>query len=287
MKQVKTIVAKVLCFDSLGADLFTFSVSRPPEMGAVPGQFAMVGVPGHTLRRPISIALDKDGSPNPPVEGEYRFYVRAAGKGTEDLREHVALLKPIELSGPHGNGFPLAGEWEKRRWLLVGGGIGLAPLIGIAARSHSYPPVCVIGSNTIGEAMRWRSIIGQYLSGGNITNAVMDMKNREDFVNAFGAHAFRGNTAEGLADYFAQNPEVGFDVAYVCGPKKMIESVAEVLRKAKIPSFVSLEERMACGVGSCCSCAIPGTDNEQGVPLHVCKDGPVFPMKTILENIRS
>jgi len=286
MMQIGDISATVLGFSQLMPDLFTFRVSRPDEMCAKVGQFAMFEAPGHTLRRPISIAIDEGG--------EWTFFVRIVGDGTKDIHQRIEDMyrhildrnidnKTLNLSGPFGNGFPLEGK----KWLIVGGGIGIAPLFGIAAEANGCKPVCILGTNTVEEAMVWRSKLRLYMPDGKITNSVINIAKKDDFVAMFGTDVFHGNVAECLADYFAKNPKESFDAAYVCGPIKMELAVAEVLAMAEIPTWVSLEERMACGIGSCLSCAINGTDDGKGQPFHVCTDGPVFPSKVILEKYRS
>jgi len=290
MKQVqhiKDITAEVSAFEDLkGQGLFSFRVLVPEDMRADPGQFAMVSVPGHTLRRPLSIATyKKTGSNLGEAGGEYTFYVREVGKGTRDLLDHVSSNDTVNLSGPFGNGFPLKDNGHK--WLLVGGGIGIAPLMGIANEPNTCRPVCIVGTNTIDEAKIWYSQLEWFdLSSENVFYSIMDIGKQDSFDPLIKSPVFHGNAAESLKDYLAKNPKENFDAAFVCGPKKMMLAVAEILERAQIPAYVSLEERMACAVGSCCSCAIPGTNNGHGVPFHVCKDGPVFPAK-ILENYRS
>jgi len=215
---------------------------------AVAGQFIHVRVADTChplLRRPLSISgVDAD---NGTVSTIYRI----VGRGTA----HLATLKvsdTVDCMGPLGNGFNLDCE----RPLLVGGGMGLAPLVFLAQRLCPRPIEIVMGGRTRRELF-WTDVFAQICSGVHVTT--------DD-----GSLGHRGFAVDILPDLLASKD---FDMVYACGPHIMLEKVAQIAHSLAIPCQVSLEEYMACGVGACLSCTCAGND---GTRKKVCTDGPVF-----------
>jgi dihydroorotate dehydrogenase electron transfer subunit len=206
-----------------------------------PGQFAHLAVPGVFLRRPISIAgFDPDVN-------TARFIVRLAGEGTRNL----AALKPggtIRILLPLGNPFPAVSSGNI--W-LVGGGLGVAPLL-YAARTLS------------GTARGLRSFLGfgdeRSVFGAEEMSELSEMTLG---VGGFITDKVSGAFASGLPD-----------VIFSCGPKPMMGALKKICAARGVPLYVSMEERMGCGVGAClvCACAV-----QDGAGYRrVCRDGPVF-----------
>ncbi len=224
---------KLLSVRQLTGDVFDFVLEAPALAAAAqPGQFAQILVPGHTLRRPISICgIDK-------TAGTLRFVFQIRGQGTAEL----AQFQPgssIEILAPLGNGFPIAPE---KRTLLVGGGIGVPPLLGVAAQLGEKA-IAVLGFRNKDAVILEEDFLA---AGAKALIATDD--------GSYGHH--------GLVTDLCQEQE--FDCVMACGP-------------APMPCYVSLEERMACGIGACLGCAV-ALLNEDGAQYfgHVCKDGPVF-----------
>lgn len=251
MKPFDSRQCKLLAARELSPGIFDFTVSCPELAAlAVPGQFAQILVPGHTLRRPISIcSIGRE---------TLRFVFQVRGEGTEKLSRY----RPgddIDILAPLGKGFPID---PNKRTLLVGGGIGVPPLLGVA------------------EAL-----------GGNAV-AVLGFRNRdlvileEDFKNT-GAKVLIA-TDDGSYGYHGLVTDLAagedFQVLMACGPGPMLRGAGALAGERGVPGYLSLEQRMACGVGACLGCAVALTDGEGREYFgHVCKDGPVFPMDRLKE----
>lgn len=222
---------------------------------ARPGQFLHIRL-GETLepllRRPISIA-DAD-----PATGTVSLIYRIAGRGTALL----AKLQPgneIDCMGPLGNGFDLS----PRRPLLVGGGMGLAPLLFLARQLCPRPMSVLMGGRDSRELF-WQDIFGDVCRSLHVTT--------DD-----GSLGLRGFTTDHLPSLLAGGE---YDMIFACGPRPMLEGVARLAKAHGLPCQVSLEDYMACGVGACLSCTCAGTDGKR---RKVCSDGPVFQAEEVLE----
>lgn len=222
------------------------------------GQFAHVYVPGKTLRRPISICFaDKD-------KGTLRLVFQIRGAGTAELAQRSAGER-LDILAPLGNGFPLFSP--DSRVLLAGGGIGTPPLLGLAAH---------YGKNAL-ACLGFRSRDGVILEKDFQSTGAKVRVATED--GSFGEKGY----VTGLV-----TPREQFDYIYACGPSAMLGAVCQLARERNIPCYISLEERMACGVGACLGCACQLLD-ENGEPWygHVCKDGPVFEYRRVMEFARA
>lgn len=234
--------------------IYDFTVTAPEIAAqAQPGQFVHIYVPGHTLRRPISIAqTDK-------AAGTLRLVFQIRGRGTDRLAQ-MKTGEALDIIGPLGNGFPL--PQVPGKVLLVGGGIGVPPLLGLAAHYKEQAVAC----------LGFRSADGVILA--------------EDFKR-FGAQALvatEDGTA-GEAGYvsalFPTAETVG--CVFACGPQAMLKAVCSwAAQHGDIPCYISLEERMACGIGAClgCACGLVAEDGSEYFG-HVCKDGPVFDWRRV------
>lgn len=241
-KKFDALTGKLTAARELAPGIFDFWVSAP-DLAALarPGQFAQIRLPGHTLRRPISICgIDR-------AKGELRFVFQVRGQGTAEL----AAFRPgdsLDLLAPLGVGFPVD---PTRRTLLMGGGIGVPPLLGVAE---------ALGSQAVA------------LLGFRDKAAVIL---EEDFRRA-GAKV-RIATDNGSCGHHGLVTELAagedFQVLFACGPAPMLRAAKALAKSRGVPGYLSLEQRMACGVGACLGCALPMAD---GSVKHVCKDGPVF-----------
>lgn len=221
-----------------------------PEIAAqaVPGQFLHVRVADSyypLLRRPLSISsADR-------IAGTVSTIYRVVGQGTACLAA-LSSKDSVDCMGPLGNGFVIHGQ----RPLLVGGGMGLAPLLFLAGALCPRPTEILMGGRTK-EEMFWADMFHNKCDAIHITT--------DD-----GTLGSCGVTLDLLPEVLKSG---AFDVIYTCGPRIMMEGVAKVAKTYNIPCQVSLEEYMACGIGGCLSCTCAGQD---GLRKKVCTDGPVF-----------
>ena len=215
---------------------------------ARPGQFAMLGVPGHAramLHRPMSIL----------GAGEtVDFLIREVGRGSRALAR-LAQGDGIEMIAPLGTPFPAPGRDE--RVVMVGGGVGASPLLfqaRVAAQAGARP-------TTIYGGRSERDLV----LADEMQRACELVCVTED-----GSRGVRGLVTDPLAEVLAGG---GVDLVLACGPLPMMEAAARLTLSASVPCLVCLEALMACGFGACLGCAVPATD---GAYLYACSDGPVL-----------
>ncbi len=220
---------------------------------ARPGQFvSLYSADGsRLLPRPISLCEIDD------VQGRLRLVYRVVGKGT---KEFSALSEgdTLDVLGPLGNGFPME-EAAGKRILLIGGGIGIPPMLAAAQvlESDRENKMLVMG-------YRDELFLDQELAAaGTLYVATED-----------GGAGVKGNVLDAIRSY-----GLAADLIFACGPRPMLRAIQEYAADRSITCYLSMEERMACGVGAClgCICASTGVDDHSRVHnKRVCKDGPVF-----------
>lgn len=223
---------------------------------AVCGQFVHMKIAAGTavdplLRRPISIAgVDRHA-------GTVRIIYRIAGRGTA-LLASLEKGNIVDCMGPLGRGFDLSCQ----RPLLVGGGIGLAPLVFLASSLCPKPMEVLMGGRTK-EEMFWPELFAGLCQNIHVTT--------DD-----GSLGTQGFTVDILPELIRRG---GYDRIYTCGPEPMMKGVASIAAALSVPCQVSLEEHMACGVGACLSCTCAGQDGKR---RKICSDGPVFWAEEVL-----
>lgn len=252
MKAYDTKSCKLIRAEKLTANVYDFTLECP-ELAekAVPGQFAQIRLPGHTLRRPISICgIDRE-------RGTLRFVFQIRGQGTAELAE-FRPGEEIEILAPLGKGFPID---KRKRTLLVGGGIGVPPLLGVAAELGENA-VAVLGFRNREAVILEQDFLD---TGAKIIIATDD--------GSYGFHGLVTVPAE----------QESFEAVCACGPLPMLKAVKALAESQNVPCWLSLEERMACGIGACLGCAVALLD-ESGNQYygHVCKDGPVFDSRKVV-----
>lgn len=227
-----------------------------PEM--LPGQFAEIRIDGSNttfLRRPISINyVDR-------TTNEVWFLVQLVGDGTRKLAT-VGQGDIVNVVMPLGNGFTMPQEAGVKP-LLVGGGVGTAPMLMLGAElvKMGYEPTFLLGARSS-----------------------KDLLQLEHFNQLGKVYTTTEDGSMGEKGYVTQHSILQteqFDMIYTCGPKPMMVSVAKYAKTHEITCEVSLENKMACGVGACL-CCVENTDEGH---VCVCKDGPVFNIKKLLWQI--
>ncbi len=210
------------------------------------GQFIQLRVPAQMLllRRPFGVAGADAAA------GTIAVYYRVLGQGTRALTA-LRAGDAADCLGPLGRGF----DMRAKRPLLVGGGMGLAPLLFLAARFGGAADVLLGGRNR-GEVF-WEALFAPFARASFVTT--------DD-----GSAGRRGFVTALLPELLAAG---GYDCVYTCGPDVMMRGVAKLAAAHGVPCQVSLEKRMACGLGACLSCALDAAD---GARKKVCRDGPVF-----------
>lgn len=239
--------AVILRHETLAKDMKKLVVAAAEIAAqAAPGQFIQLKIKDGEplLRRPISIAAVD------AVAGTMDLIYRVVGKGTKALAELPAGAV-VNCLGPLGHGFDL----DCQSPLLVGGGMGIAPLIFLAESFAGKASILMGGRNK--DEMFWPALYEGSVQKIHITT--------DD-----GSVGSKGFTVDVLPQLLATGK---FDRVMVCGPEIMMKAAAKIAAEYKIPCQVSLEKHMACGLGACLSCTCAGSDGKR---KKVCQDGPVF-----------
>lgn len=233
-----------------------------PEIAtlATPGQFVQVGVPGFFLRRPISICnVNREA-------GTIRLVIEQRGAGTDALAD-LPVGTALAVLGPLGRGFtmlPVTADAPPPTALFVGGGIGVPPLL-MAAAPYGSRGTVWLGFRTASAVI--------------LTEAFQRQGNQVELFTDDGTAGTHGLVTAPLTAYVERHRPA---MLYACGPRPMLQAVAAVANEQDIRCELSMEERMACGVGACLGCACAVTGAEHTTYAHVCKDGPVFPAEQVV-----
>ena len=248
-KENLTVVSQ----EEIGKDIFSLWL-QTDQMAqyARPGQFLSLytGNAGKLLPRPISICeIDKETS-------RIRLVYRVTGKNTGT--EAFSKMQPedkIEALGPLGNGFPLE-EAEGKKVFLIGGGIGIPPILETAKQLNAQK-TAVLGYR---DELFLNEEFAKY---ADVYVATED-----------GSSGTKGNVLNAI-----QEKALEADVIFACGPTPMLRALKEYAAANHITCWISMEERMACGIGACLACVCKSKDIDAHSQVHnkrVCKDGAVF-----------
>lgn len=257
------IKSKLLKKEELISGIFKFSVQADEIVStAKPGNFIEIRVNDDIepfLRRPISIYnMDKE-------KGILEFIFQVKGKGTTILsKRNEGEL--IDIVGPLGFGTFKYSSYENLA--IIGGGIGIFPLYELAKCAHDE-----------------NKNVNTYLGFRNKDLVVLEdefgkVSNNLTITTDDGSYAQKGFAI----DFLKKDIEDGkIDSIYACGPLPMLRAVRELAIEKNIPCQISLEEKMACGLGVCLGCAVKTAASPNDAPeyWHVCKGGPVFQAKEV------
>ena len=250
--------AKVVSQEQLADGIFSMWIQTEAAGSARPGQFiSMYTNDGSKLLpRPISICeIDKEG-------GKLRVVYRVTGEktGTEEFSQMKAG-DTIPVIGPLGNGFPFE-KAEGKKVFLMGGGIGVPPILELAKQLDAEKTV-VLGYRT-----------STFLK--EEFEEVCDVK----IATEDGSQGAKGTVIDAIEKYGVEGK-----VIYACGPMPMLKALAAYAEEHGMEAQISLEERMACGIGAClgCICKSKTKDHHTNVNnTRICKDGPVFDAKEVV-----
>lgn len=243
-------LAKVISQKCIGTGVYSMWIETKAAQTAVAGQFISVYCKDKTklLPRPISICqIDKE-------KGRLRIVYRVVGGGTEEMSSYSAG-DDISLIGPLGNGFM---QREGKKAILIGGGIGIPPMVGLAEALKDKAEVSVV------VGYRDELFLTEELeNAGKLYIATED-----------GSTGTKGTVIDAIKEQAVEG-----DVIYACGPTPMLKAIKEYALANNIECQLSLEERMACGIGACLACVCQSKDKDAHSNVNnkrICKDGPVF-----------
>lgn len=241
---------------AIARDIYSFTIACPEVAEAAqPGQFVHIRANGFTLRRPISICgIDK-------AKGTLRIVFEIRGEGTAE----IAKLNEgdlIDMLAPLGHGFTVNPEFK--RVVLIGGGIGTPPMLPLA-QSYVDKATAICGFRNASAVI----LQEDFKNSGAETILCTD-------DGSMGIHGFVTQPFTEIAE------KEKIDAVYACGPMPMLKGIAEICREKGIYCEISLEERMACGIGACLGCACRTKRNDEEYFAHVCKDGPVFKAEEVI-----
>lgn len=197
------------------------------------------------LPRPISICeIDKE-------DGAIRLVYRVAGKGTEEF-SRLSDGNELQIVGPLGNGFPL----KEKKAFLIGGGIGIPPMLELAKELNCEKQI-VLGFKD--ETFLMDDLKKQ----GSVYVATED-----------GSTGTKGNVLDAI-----RGNGLDAEIIYACGPLPMLRALKEYAAEKQMECYISMEERMACGIGACLACVCKSKEQDEHSNVknkRICKEGPVF-----------
>lgn len=251
--------AVVVSQEQLAEGIFSMWLRTEASQSAVPGQFiSMYTNDGSKLLpRPISICeINK-------AEGTLRVVYRVTGEKTGTKEFSMAKAgDTIPVIGPLGNGFPLE-KGEGKKAFLMGGGIGVPPILELAKQLKAEKQI-VVGYRDEHTFLR-----EQFEENGEVYISTED-----------GSVGTKGNVMDAIREN-----GLHADIIYACGPTPMLRAIKNYAEENGIECYISLEERMACGIGACLACVCKSKDVDHHTHVHnkrICKDGPVFDAKEVV-----
>ncbi len=287
VKQSSTTIfeeqAEVLAHVTHPGEQFVMRLHAPKTAAtAKPGQFVHLRVSAERpLRRPISIMLTD------PDRGTVDLLYKAIGDGTRLLSQRKAG-DVIPMLGPIGQPFDLSDT--AKRYVLIGGGVGIPPMV-FAADALQGEADCVLFAGSeiaFPFALKPSTMLLPGVNG----NAILSIASLEErgipcrLASSAGLYGcYAGHVPNLARDYLAalSEPERVRCVLLSCGPHPMLHAVAKLGREFELPTFLSLEEHMACAVGGCAGCVVKTIEHGEEKYRRVCVDGPVFPAELLPE----
>ena len=253
MAEKKKEIALVVSQEQLADNIFSMWIQTEAAASAKPGQFISMYTNDGTklLPRPISICeIDK-------ANGRLRVVYRVTGEktGTKEFSQMKAG-DTISVVGPLGNGFPLE-KAEGKKAFLMGGGIGVPPILELAKQLNCEKQIVV------GYRDEHTFLKEQFEANGTLYISTED-----------GSVGTKGNVMHAIAEN-----NLTADIIYACGPTPMLRAIKNYAEENGIECYISLEERMACGIGACLACTCKSKEKDHHTNVNnkrICKDGPVF-----------
>lgn len=242
-------IAVIMQQEMLAEDIYSMWL-KTEQIAAVAkaGQFVSVycNDGSRLLPRPISICeIEKE-------KNAIRLVYRLAGKGTEEFHK-MGTGENLRILGPLGNGFPK----QEESAFLIGGGIGIPPMLQLAKELNCEKQM------VLGYRDAQMFLLNEFKEQGEVYVATED-----------GSAGTKGNVLDAIRENGLKA-----DVIYACGPTPMLRALKEYAAENHMACFISMEERMACGIGACLACVCKSREKDAHTNVHnkrVCKEGPVF-----------
>ena len=245
--------AVVISQEQIADGIFSMWLHTEAAVTAKPGQFiSMYTNDGSKLLpRPISICeINKEAS-------QLRVVYRVTGENTGTKQfSQMKAGDVVPVVGPLGNGFPLK-KAEGKKAFLMGGGIGVPPILELAKQLNCEKQI-VVGYRDAETFLR-----EQFEENGTVYISTED-----------GSVGTKGNVMNAIAEN-----NLSADIIYACGPTPMLRAIKNYAEANGIECYISLEERMACGIGACLACVCKSKEKDHHTNVHnkrICKAGPVF-----------
>ena len=249
-----------------------------------PGQFVHLSVSGMlAMRRPISVmSVDADN-------GTFDLLYKIVGEGTKQLADRK-IGDVLSVIGPIGNGFELT---DRKIPLLIGGGVGMPPMIAIAQKIKDnayYNPYVILGSEVPFPFEASQSSLSGFNSSSFHTMPLLEewrvpcgLASLQDYEGVY-----KGYVTDLAREYLDSLSSSDLKVVevFTCGPNPMLEAVSKLSNEYNLPCQASLEEYMACAVGGCAGCVVEVKTENGPAMKRVCVDGPVFDAKTVFNDFR-
>ena len=249
-----------------------------------PGQFVHLSVSGMlAMRRPISVmSVDADN-------GTFDLLYKIVGEGTKQLADRK-IGDVLSVIGPIGNGFELT---DRKIPLLIGGGVGMPPMIAIAQKIKDnayYNPYVILGSEVPFPFEASQSSLSGFNSSKFYTMPLLEewrvpcgLASLQDYEGVYKGYVT--DLAREYLDSLSSSDLKEVEV-FTCGPNPMLEAVSRLANEYNLPCQASLEEYMACAVGGCAGCVVEVATENGPAMKRVCVDGPVFDAKTVFNDFR-
>ena len=246
--------AVILSQEMIAKDIYSMWIKTDAAREAAPGQFiSMYTNDGsRLLPRPISICeINK-------ADSSLRVVYRVTGKNTgTELFSRMKAGDTIPVIGPLGNGFPYKDAAGKKVFLM-GGGIGVPPILELAKQIKCGKKQIIAGYRDSQTFLR-----NEFEQNGELYISTED-----------GSVGTKGNVLDAVRENALEA-----DMIYACGPTPMLRAIKAYAQEKGIECYISLEERMACGIGACLACVCRSKEKDHHSNVHnkrICKDGPVF-----------
>ena len=252
----KMEMAGIISQEKIGEEIYSMWLRCDMAKAAKPGQFISVysGNGACLLPRPISICEIND------EKTALRLVYRVVGKGTAEFSDMKGGDR-IKILGPLGNGYTL----KNKTAILAAGGIGIPPMVELAKTlKKRYDCVLNIVAGYRSELFLYEEL-KKY---GNVYVSTED-----------GSTGVRGNIMDAIRSHSVEG-----EIIYACGPMPMLKAIKSYAQEKDIEAQISLEERMACGIGAClgCVCKTKNKDEHTNVNnTRICTDGPVFDSRIV------
>ena len=276
---IKVLDCQILAHYQFEGSQYILTIDSPEIAKATnPGQFVHITVSDAlAMRRPISImSVDTEN-------GTFDLLYKVVGEGTRQLAERK-IGEVLSVIGPIGNSFEMT---DKKRPLLIGGGVGMPPMIAIAQdiKDSDYQPFVILGSEAPFPFDEKLADNNKHYASATHTMPLLEDWDVECRLASLQNYkgVYQGYVTD-LAKVYLDGlsvDELAQVEVYSCGPHPMLEAVAKLAKEYNLPCQVSLEEYMACAVGGCAGCVVEVQTDTGPAMKRVCVDGPIFDATTV------